>query len=40
MTIELALELMASGNIYLTDEGKKLLEKVVSEEWVQYGDQR
>ncbi|MEC1716579.1 hypothetical protein [Schinkia azotoformans] len=39
MTKELALELLTSENIYLTDEGKQLLEKVVSGEWVQSGDQ-
>lgn len=30
MTKDLAMQLLALANIYLTDEGKKLLEKVVS----------
>jgi hypothetical protein len=39
MTRELAIVLLTSANVFLTDEGKKLLEQVVSEEWVQSGDQ-
>lgn len=30
MTKELAMELLVSESVYLTDEGRKLLEKVVS----------
>lgn len=40
LTKELALELLTSANVYLTEEGKKQLEKVVSGEWVQSGGQR
>lgn len=39
MTKEIALEILTSANVYLTEEGKKILEQVVSE-WVQSGDQR
>lgn len=40
MTKEMAMELLVSENVYLTEEGKKLLEQVVSAEWEQCGDQQ
>lgn len=40
LTKELAMQLLVSTNVYLTEEGKKALEKVVSGEWEQHGDQQ